>query len=346
MASGSYMPPAVRIAQMVVKDMLEPILEPQFHVDSYGDRPHKSAHDALRVARQRCWRTDWLLDVDIKGFFDNIDHELLMRAVRRHTDCRGVLLYIERWLTASVYMPDGTMQSREGGTPQGGVISPLISNLFLHYVFDMWMQRQFPSVPFERYVDDVVCHCQSQLQTEALISELGQRFAQCGLELHPQKTRVVYCKDADRRGNYAETRFDFLGYTFRPRKSVSKEGELSVNFLPAMSARAAKAIRQTVRGWDLSHKTPLSLEVMARWLNPMLRGWVKYYGHFYRSAMDCIASHVDLHLAKWVTRKYKRVHGSLAQAYEWLGRIRSVKPGLFAHWEICTRRERSTTRAG
>lgn len=185
------------------------------------------------------------MEVDIKGFFDNIDHDLLLKAVRHHTQERWVVMYIERWLKAPVQMPDGAMVARERGTPQGGVISPLISNLFLHYAFDMWMQRQFPDVPFERYADDVVCH--SQWQADALISELRQRLAQCGLELHPQKTRIVYCKDADRRGDYPETSFDFLGYTFRPRLSMNRWGKTFVNFSPAMSARVGKAIRQEVR---------------------------------------------------------------------------------------------------
>lgn len=243
--------PAVsdRIAQMVVKQILEPVLEPLFHTDSYGYRPGKSAHQAIAQARKRCWKFDWVVEVDIKGFFDNIDHDLLLKAVRHHTQERWVVMYIERWLKAPVQMPDGAMLVRDRGTPQGGVISPLISNLFLHYAFDMWMKRQFPGVPFERYADDVVCRCHSQWQAEALISELRQRLAQCGLELHPQKTRIVYCKDADRRGNYAETSFDFLGYTFRPRLSMNRWGNTFVNFSPAMSARAGKAIRQEVRCW-------------------------------------------------------------------------------------------------
>jgi RNA-directed DNA polymerase len=213
---------------MVVKDVLEPKLEPCFHADSYGYRPHKSAHDALKVARQRCWKTDWVLDVDIKGFFDNIDHELLMQAVRKHTNCKWVLLYIERWLTASVQMPDGAVQARDKGTPQGGVISPLLANLFLHYAFDMWMTREFPVIRFERYANDVVIHCKSLSQATMLWDKLKQRLAACKLELSPSKTKIVYCKDRERTEDYPEISFDFLGYTFRARKSLSKDGVVSL----------------------------------------------------------------------------------------------------------------------
>jgi RNA-directed DNA polymerase len=203
-ASGGTRPlgiPTVadRVAQEVVRRYLEPFVEPVFHADSYGYRPGRSAIDAVGTARQRCWRYDWVLDIDIKAFFDSIDHALLLRAVRRHTGCLWVLLYVERWLKAPMQREDGVIEPREAGTPQGGVISPILANLFLHYGFDMWMARTWRAFPFKRYADDAICHCRTRDEAEALQAALQERFADCRLVLHPQKTKIVYCKDTNRK---------------------------------------------------------------------------------------------------------------------------------------------------
>ena len=320
-----------RIAQTVVKLVLEPELEPHFHEDSYGYRPGKSAHQAIAVTRKRCWWHDWVLEFDIRGLFDNIDHQLLMKAVRHHTACRWVLLYIERWLTAPVQQPDGALRLREKGTPQGGVISPLLANLYLHYTYDGWMTRQYPRLPFCRYADDALIHCRSLKQAQYVKAELAQRLKECGLELHPDKTHIVYCKDLHRQQQYEHIQFNFLGYTFRPRRSHDRYGRLFTNFTPAIAPAAAQALRQEVRGWRLQLKSDKSIDDLSRMFDPVIRGWVNYYCRFHPSAFGRVARHINRALARWAMRKFKRLRGQ-RRAHQWVARLSRQRPSLFAHW--------------
>ena len=359
LASGSYFPPPVlaveipkaqggrrrlgvptvadRIAQTVVKQAFEPCVEPYFHPDSYGYRPGKSALQAVGITRERCWRYDYLLEWDIKGLFDAIDHTLLVRAVNHHTDCRWVRLYLERWLTAPFQQPDGVLIARERGTPQGGCVSPVLANLLLHYVFDKWMERQFPNLPFARYADDAVVHCHRQAEAEQLKAALEQRFRECRLELHPEKTQIVCCNVTKQRNSGLAKQFVFLGYCFRPRRVRSRQGKRFVGFTPAISPNAAKRIRQRIRRWRLHRQTRLSLEAIAQVVNPIITGWINYYGAYHRSALYPILRHIDYHLVKWVKRKYKKRGRYVARAIAWLGKVAHHQTGLFAHWRFGVR---------
>src|SRR5215471_5405381 len=295
---------------------------------------------ANRRSMQLAWRgsvagvTTWVLDLDIKSFFDEIDRELLMRAVRKHANCPWVLLYLDRWLRAPVQMADGSLISRERGTPQGGVVSPLLANLFLHYAFDRWMRRNHPDIPFERYADDAICHCRSGAQAQALRASLERRFAECGLTLHPEKTKIVYCKDGKRKATYPNVKFDFLGYCFRPRLSRRWRGTFGVVFTPAASDKALKTIRQTVRSWALHERSDKSLNDLARMFNSHIRGWINYYGRYYKSALYPTLRHIDRILARWAHRKFKSLRRHRRQTAHWIARVARRQPLLFAHWPL------------
>ena len=356
MSSGSYFPPPVkvveipkknggvrrlgvptvadRIAQMTVKMYFEPLVEPYFHQDSYGYRPNKSAIDAVAITRQRCWRYDWVLEFDIKGLFDNIDHELLMKAVSKHTDCKWIILYVKRWLKAPFQTKEGKVIERTAGTPQGGVISPVLSNLFLHYVFDKWMEQNYPSNPWARYADDGIAHCKTLEEAESLLEKLKTRFEECKLQLHPDKTRIVYCKDDDRRGNHKEIKFDFLGYTFRPRRSKNRLGKYFINFTPAVSNKAMKAMRKKIHDWRIHLKPDKELIDLSNMFNPVVRGWINYYGRFYKSGLYPVMRHMNKALVHWARRKHKKLNRHRNRAENWLGKIAKREPKLFAHWQM------------
>jgi RNA-directed DNA polymerase len=309
-------------------------VEQIFHPDSYGYRPGRSAHQALAACRKRCWEKAWVLDLDIRAFFDSLDHDLVVKAVTANItdEQRWVLLYVKRWLKAPLQHPDGTMQYRDRGTPQGSAASPVLANLVLHYAFDMFLAREFPTVVFERYADDAVVHCATERQAQRVWAALRDRLGGLGLELHPDKTRIVYCKDDKRRGDYPHTSFTFLGYTFQTRGAKSRDGRMVVGFLPAVSVVALAAMSGQVRRWRLHLWTARSLDELADWINPVVRGWMHYYGRFHRSQMIPLLQRVNTYLMRWAGRKYKRLRSYKRFKAWWFGII-DREPELFAHWK-------------
>lgn len=358
MSSGSYHPMAVRlveipkvggtrnlgiptvadrIAQMAVVRVLEPVIDPEFHEDSYAYRPGRSAHQAVETARKRCWQFNWVLDLDVSKFFDTIDHELLMKAIKRHTSERWVLLYIERWLKVPYETKEGTCIERNQGVPQGSVIGPILANLFMHYAFDEWMRRKQGHIVFERYADDAICHCRTKAEAERLQAAIVERMAECKLALNERKTKIVYCKDDLRRGSWENEQFDFLGFTFRARRSKNRWGKHFINFSPAMSNRARKKISEEIRSWKLHLRSDKTLEDLAHMFNAKLQGYIGYFSKFYKSKMYPLFQQLNLRLAHWVERKFKRVRRHKTRAIRLLGRMCRQNPNLFAHWRFGVR---------
>lgn len=353
MSSGTYFPPPVRaveipkqgggirvlgvptvadrVAQTVVAARLEARVEPMFHPDSYGYRPNRSALDAVAACRKRCWKYDWVIDLDVQKFFDSVPWDLVIKAVEANTDLPWVVLYVRRWLQAPLQLPDGIMQERDRGTPQGSAVSPVLANLFLHYAFDTWMQRTFPGVPFERYADDAVVHCRSLAEAHRVREAIEDRMVEVGLLLHPGKTKVVYCKDQNRRGDHEHTSFTFLGYTFRARAARDRAGKVFTSFLPAVSKEALVRMGQIVRRWQLHRRSDLDAAELAAMINPIVRGWMSYDGAFYRSALSVLLARINTYLMRWSRKKYKRLRGLRTARTAWEHAIARA-PSLFAHW--------------
>ncbi|MEY9988100.1 RNA-directed DNA polymerase [Streptomyces sp. V4I8] len=358
MSSGSYFPPPVRaveipkphgggtrmlgipavadrVAQTVVARHLVRRVDPVFHPDSYGYRPGRSALDAVERCRERCWKRDWVVEFDVAKFFDSVPWDLLVKSVEAHTDAVWVKLHVRRWLAAPLVLPDGSLLERKRGTPQGAPVSPVLANLFLHYAFDTWMAREFPAVWFERYADDAVLHCITERQARHVLAALTDRLVEVGLRLHPDKTRIVYCKDSYRRGSYEHTSFTFLGYTFRPRKNRNRHGKLFLSFEPAISREALARIGREVRSWQLHRRVGTSFGDLARTINPVVGGWINYYGRFRPWELIPFVMRINTYLVRWIRRKYKRLAGR-RKAHAKLVEIAQRFPRMFAHWRLTT----------
>jgi len=354
MSSGSYFPPPVRaveipkthgpgtrmlgvptigdrIAQTVVAARIEAAVEPKFHADSYGYRPRRGALDAVGKCRERCWGYDWVIDLDVQKFFDTVPWDRIIAAVEANTALPWVILYVKRWLATPIQMPDGTLAARDRGTPQGSAVSPVLANLFMHYAFDLWLAREFPGCPFERYADDGVVHCRTKAQAEAVLAALRDRMEQVGVRLHPDKTRIVYCKDGKRRGSHEHTEFTFLGFTFRARAVRARNGNVFTGFSPAASKDAIKKMSERVKSWRLHTLTGHAIGEIARAVNPVIRGWMQYYGAFYKTALYPLLRRINSYLVRWMRKKYRRLR-PFKKAHEAWKRVTSQYPTWFAHW--------------
>jgi len=355
MASGSYFPPEIkaveipkrdggkrklglptvgdRVAQMVVKHQIECRFEQMFHEDSYGYRPKKGAHEAIKRTRERCMEYDWGIDLDIKGFFDHIDHELLIKCLQPYIKEQWVLMYIERWLKAPIKNKNGEVTRRDRGTPQGGVISPLLANIFLHFVFDKWMEKNYPGNKFARYADDIIVHCKSKTEAEQLLKGINERMETGKLTLHPNKTKIFYCKDYRRKGKAENVSFTFLGHTFKPRRHKSKFGGYFLGFSPAISIQARKSKIMKTKEMYQKFFIIKDIQKIARYVNGIVGGWIAYYGRANLWKIKPIFDNLNFRLAKWLKRQNKRFKYSIGKAFKYLRKIQRTKPDLFVHWK-------------
>ena len=329
-----------RIAQQVVKSYIEPRLERVFSESSYGYRPQKNAHEALEAVTANIRQNAWVIDMDIKSFFDELNHELLQKALAHHVSEPWIKMYIKRWLECPSQIMDVTLRASNGkGTPQGGVISPLLANLFLHYAIDKWMMKNHPTIKFVRYADDIVVHCQTLEEAKILLSSIRDRLSNCKLSLNEEKTKLVYCKDY-RRGNQDKTKevypegFDFLGYSFKPRTVKSKTGKLFLGYGCAISQKSQSRI---LSGWKQSNwhrRSTLTIQDIANEVNPQMRGLIRYYGKYKLWEMQGLMWHFENRLAKWVLNKYKKLKRSYTKAHQWIKAMKASYPTMFYYWTI------------
>jgi RNA-directed DNA polymerase len=357
LASGSYLAPKIkrvtipkgkgktrplgiptvgdRVAQQVVKSYIEPRFEAIFADNSYGYRPKKSAHSAIKEVQQNVLKYSWVLDLDIKEFFENVSHELLMKALRKHVSEQWVLMYIQRWLEAPVQLEDGSIKEPTGkGTPQGGVISPLLANLYLHYCVDKWLEKHYPEIKMVRYADDLIIHCGSYAIATQILSTLTARLTACGLTAHPEKTKIVYCKKDKRNLEGYPVQFDFLGFSFQPIRYKLKTGGSFLQFDCKMSRKSKVRITEELKKSEFHRKSQWSIQGIANLLNPKIRGWIQYYGKISKRSLKPVFYYLHQRIIRWILNKYKSFKGSKVKAIAWLRAIGKSYPNLFYHWEL------------